>query len=242
MPIHTLLQIRPIVLAFFERFKINPWNTPKASVGDILEAKKIAWNELEEFLANFPIQTKISDWKRVPLCQLLDHLVCEHFDLIESKLPGILAELNRLGDLSGKSPGAEYLSSEWPNFSLGLLHHMREEESFLFPRLLHYDYCLRHRGWHPDFKNGSVNVFVAIHLIGNERRQIEAFHRFIDGWNRSAAHPSSSDEAGTLLHKMTDFNRILVAHNKLETEVLFPMAVALEKASYDAAIAGAIRN
>ena len=158
--------------------------------------------------------------------------------MMEIHLPGIREELRRLSPESGVSQGFDYLSSEWPAFAEGLVNHFREEETFLFPRLLDYDYCLRHRGSHPDFTSGSVNVFVAIHLIGNERRQMDAFHRFIEGWYTAPAHPASPYDTATLSRLLTTFNRTLTAHNKLESEVLFPLAVALEKASYDAAIAG----
>lgn len=175
-----------------------------------------------------------ADWALTPLPELLDFLARDHERIRGSMVPEVESALARALARDNPSPREESLAREWPAFALHLAAHMKEEETFLFPRLLHYDYCVGQGDSHPDFAGGSVNVFIAIHLMGNETRQMEALDRLLEG--KDPRNAASMD--AELVRALSAFRDHLIRHSRLETEVLFPRAKALEKSLYDAAISG----
>jgi iron-sulfur cluster repair protein YtfE (RIC family) len=241
LPVLSLLRARPLAQETLERLGLNPWIDPRMTLGELCSGKAIPWPELEAMLREIPDSLPQRDWDRAPLPLLLDHLVSDHAEIQGRILPEIhsaLALASEHGTVQGR---LAYLVGAWPGFTADLAAHMKEEEVFLFPRLLHYDYCVRHRDQHPGFSGGSVNVFIAIHLLGNENRQSDALFRFIGEMEAaSRTGPVISEAEAGLLGLVASFQERLKRHNALETAILFPRAKSMEKALYDAAIAGEI--
>jgi iron-sulfur cluster repair protein YtfE (RIC family) len=237
MPVQALLNARPAALKLLEAWKIDPWFDPHASLEALAAAKRIPWNEFEAGLGGLPAGERDGDWQNASLPDLLDHLIADHRDILGRIMPALRLALARATSPSQESPARP--EGDWKAFAEGLEAHMREEENFLFPRLLHYAYCLRHHGCHPDFDGGSVNVYIAIRLLGNEHRQMDAFRRFLADQEtrlrRSGKGSLDHERLGPLL---AEFRDRLERHNHLEEAVLYPKARDLEKALYDAAIAG----
>ena len=180
-----------------------------------------------------------SGWDGVPLPVLLDHLVSDHADIGGTLLPAIEKAVSDLPSRETDPKRLEYLARAWPAFASDLTAHMQEEDTFLFPRLLRYQNFLRHDGPHPDFNGGSVKVFVAIRMLGNEREQMQALQHFLGEWEPgSASGPVGSDEEKRLHGLMLELQERLENHSRIEEKVVFPIASSLEKALYDMAISG----
>jgi iron-sulfur cluster repair protein YtfE (RIC family) len=237
MPVLSLLRMRPGALPALERFGIDPWHDSQATLRGAAAAKGADWEALKAALEALPDPADDRDWESATAPELLDHLVDDHRDLQENLLPALQAALARA---SADGSGAFlYMSAAWPAFTADLAAHMKEEENFLFPRILHYDHCVRHRGSHPDFEGGSVNVFIAIRLLGNEHRQMDALRDFLSGWDENETALASGSEDLLLLLK--EFQDRLARHNQLEEGLVYPLARNLEKILYDAAISGRAR-
>lgn len=231
-----LLKARPAALGFLEERGIDPWLDPHAPLGSLAAAKRIPWPAFAAGLEALP-EGGGEGHAHATLAGLLDRLVAEHRVIRERLLPAIAAGLEDPSGIGGGGPPGPRMA--WKAFTAGLEAHMREEEAFLFPRLLEYDYSLRHRGHHPDFAGGSVNVYIAIRLLGNEHLQMEGLRRFLAGPDRpSAGQATLSPRQERIAHLLEGFHTFLEAHNRLEEGSLFPKARDLEKALYDAAIAG----
>ena len=235
----TLLRARPAAQDALDRLQLDPWADPRMTLGGVCEAKGIAWTDLEAALRSLPETLPERDWEAESIPMLLDHLVQDHADLQRNSLPAIRNALTRALSSAGGSSLIGYLAEAWPGFTAELAAHMKEEEVFLFPRLLHYAWCVGHSGQHPDFSGGSVNVFIALHLMGNEDRQMEALQRFMAGWETASPAEAMVPEAESELRRLLEtFFERLRRHNHLESALLFPRAKALEKTLYDAAISG----
>ncbi|MBW8889400.1 MAG: hemerythrin domain-containing protein [Fibrobacteres bacterium] len=237
MPVSALLNARPAALRLLEAWGIDPWLDPHAHLDALAASKRVPWTLFETALDELTDLDEDRDWEGASLPDLLDHLIADHRDMLNRIVPALRIALARIPATEKDPPVGS--DAAWNLFADGLEAHMREEENFLFPRLLHYAYCLRHHGCHPDFDGGSVNVYIAIRLLGNEHRQKEIFMRFLDD---QEAHVTGlaigSPDQERLARLLAEFRIRLERHNHLEEEVLYPKARDLEKSLYDAAIAG----
>jgi iron-sulfur cluster repair protein YtfE (RIC family) len=237
MPVSALLKARPAALRLLEGWGIDPWIDPHVHLDALASAKHMPWPMFEAALAELPDPDGDRDWESASLADLLDHLIADHRDMLDRMVPALRFALARMP--AGETAMRPDRELAWKHFTDGLEAHMREEENFLFPRLLHYAYCLRHRGCHPDFDGGSVNVYVAIRLLGNEHRQKEVVLRFLEEQEAQAAGSApGSPERESLVRLLAELRTRLERHNRLEEAILYPKARDLEKSLYDAAIAG----
>lgn len=239
-PPPTVLRKRPMALSIFEKHGLDPWHPDYQTISELCASRKIPMEAFFAEMKSLPMPDAGNDWKIRPIYELLDFLTREHADLMN----GPIAEITQV--LSGKASGdtdsrlrLQSLVMEWPEISSSLLDHMQEEEAFLFPKILQYDHCLRHKACHPDFTGGSVNVFVAIRMLDNEKRQLAGIRRFLNEvlFSRAACDIPGSLES-RLEPLLESLQTRLLDHSGIETNVLFPMAKAVEKALMDVRISG----
>ncbi len=242
-PVSTVLRQRPMALAIFERHGIDPWSAPNAEIADICLSHHLSWERFLQEMRGLPHPSADTDWKSAPLSQLLEQLSRQHWELVHEDLPSIKNELGRLPVSTDEGLRRIHeLSLEWPAFSATLIEHIREEEGFLFPKMLHYDYCRRHRGGHVDFTGGSANVYVAIRLLDNEREHMSMVAKFLDEMRYAEGGDREPGSLGHRLHPLLDaFHAKLLRHSLLEADILYPTAKGIENALYEAAITGAKR-
>jgi iron-sulfur cluster repair protein YtfE (RIC family) len=238
LPALSLLKMRPAVLGRLERWGIDPWQVPPASLGQLAAALGLPWPEFSASLADVPSLPEGANLENAAIPELLDYLVADHREILGELVPAVRTAL--ACQPAGPDGAPAGLDEAWNFFTSGLEAHMQEEESFLYPRLLHYAHGLRRSGQHPDFAGGSVNVYIAIRLLGNEHLQMDALRRFLSSRDALAARPGTGmAEQAELLRLLADFQARLERHNFVEEKILYPKARELEKSLYDAAIAGA---
>jgi iron-sulfur cluster repair protein YtfE (RIC family) len=240
-PISTLLRFKPMALSLLEKYGMDPWDPNRVSVEEVCVSKGIP---LETFFAEMkalPAPAGHTEWALRPISQLIEYLTRDHRHLVHVLMPAIKSALSQEYASDWESMRRiRYLVEEWPAFAAALEEHIQEEEAFLFPKILQYDHSLRHKRSHPDFHGGSVNVYVALRMLGNEERQMTGVRRFL---NEVSYSKESLDRPGTLENRLgpllEELQTRLSMHAALETKVLFPMAKAVEKALMDVRIAGA---
>ncbi|MDB5104921.1 MAG: iron-sulfur cluster repair di-iron protein [Fibrobacteres bacterium] len=239
-PAATVLRMRPLAISIFEKYGIDPWQPADAAMGDLCASKGISLEMFLSELKALPAPDSDTDWKSRPIPHLLDFLTREHWQFINGLLPSIQHTLAQNHPTSGESlRRLRYLVEEWPGFSSALVEHIQEEEAFLFPKILEYDYCLRNGCSHPDFSGGSVSVFVAITMLKNEERQMAGIRRFLNEVRFSRASYETQDSMESRLEPLLDDLQIrLLTHSGLETNQLFPLAKATEKAMIELRISG----
>jgi iron-sulfur cluster repair protein YtfE (RIC family) len=233
--IRTVLRVRPASVRAFEALGIDPFAFPAEPIGRACTEHGVSW---DAFLAEMrkPADPAGPRPRTIPLPALLERLTGEHRKFIRSYLPAIGEAFAPRGGVVAER--LRPLFKEWPAFMSGLKEHIATEEEFLFPKILRYDYCLRHGKADPEFSNGSVKVFVAIHLLKNEERGTGALRRILE---EPLPSPSADDREGgesALIRLLAAFRKELLEHARVEREELFPMAASLENELYDRSISG----
>lgn len=239
----SVLKVRPLTAEVFARLGLNPWKAPHGGVGDLCAEGGIPWAEFFREAMALPVPPAGSDWQGLTLPHLLDFLVSQHRELVHGFLPAIGHVLSDIPDADAESLlHLRQLAAEWPSFAASLSAHIREEEDVLFLRLLRYDACSRLGTAGPDFEGGSVRVFTVVRMLDHEHRDMALFRRFL-----SKALPEYPRREGLAFHArlrplLAGFEGALGRHARLETEVLLPRGIALEKALYDLHIRGKLAS
>ncbi|MDB5106400.1 MAG: Iron-sulfur cluster repair di-iron protein [Fibrobacteres bacterium] len=235
----ALLTVRPLSLSILEKYGMDPFTLPLVKAGDLCREKGISWDTFLGEMEALEIPAVDSEWSQVPLIRLLDYLTCEHQAFIRELHPGIMGAFWSL-EKSREIPGRfAALIREWHAFENAFSEHIAAEESFLFPKILRYDYCVRHGKADPDFFKGSVRVFSTLQLHKNEHDLLEIIRSFID--LTRLAIPVIGEAAGPeleLIGLLEAFDVKHQRHSRMEKEILVPMASALEKRLYDRFISG----
>lgn len=237
--VETVLKTRPGAIALLEAHGCNPWRALGAPIAELCAGNGMPWDVFSRELERMPVPGEASDWKSLPVHCLLDFLVDQHRELLQGFLPAIGHVLSSLGDADAESLlHIRGLAVEWPAFASSLSAHIREEEDVLFLRTLRYDACLRTRSADPEFEGGSVRVFTVVRMLEHEHRDMALFRRFL-----SRALPGFPDTGGQVVETrlrplIAGFQDTLGRHSRLETDLLFPWAVRLEKTLYDQKIRG----
>jgi iron-sulfur cluster repair protein YtfE (RIC family) len=237
--VSKLLAIRPLALSILEKHGMDPFTLPLAKVGDLCGEKRISWDVFMAEMLALEVPGPDSDWSALPLYFLLDYLTDEHREFNREFLPAIKGAFSAL-EKSGAAPERfAALIGEWRAFAISLNEHIATEESFLFQKILRYDYCVRHGKIDPDFFRGSVRVFAALQLHKNEQHLLEIIRNFLDVTRLSI--PVIGEDQGaenTLMRLLESFDGRHQQHSRIEKDVLVPMASAMEKKLYDRFISG----
>lgn len=179
-----------------------------------------------------------TDWRAVPIYHLLDHLTGQHRDFLRDFLPAVGRILSDVPESDADSLlHLRCLATEWPSFAKALANHIAEEES-VFLRILRYDSAIRLETVEPEFEGGSVRVFTVVRMMAHEHRDLGLFRKFLD--RAMPEHPGREGDAleARLRPLLKDFQDALDQHARLETEVLFPWGIGLERSLYDLRIRG----
>lgn len=240
-PVGTLIAIRPLSLSILENHGIQPFAMPSRRIGEICKAMGLSWTGFLAEIRDLKVPDRDTEWSRLPLPHLLDFLTHEHREFTRGFLPAIKSAI---ADGQGSPEFLARMHSlirEWPTFAASLTEHIVVEETFLFPKILRYDYCTRHDHVDPDFSEGSVKVFAAMELLRNEKRQMGALRDFLEATAYSVIPLKDYDAAGLALFRLLEsFQSKLLEHSRVEREVLFPVASDLEKRLYDRLISGGL--
>lgn len=237
-PVETILKVRPMAMSLFEGARVNPWKSLRDTFDHLCLEKSLNRAECVRKLENLPMPSPGTDWRVFPVYHLLDFIIGQHRDFLHGYLPAVGRILSEVPETDGKSLiHLRSLATEWPAFAKSLANHLAEEES-VFLRILRYDSAFRLETVEPEFEGGSVRVFTAVRMLEHEHRDLALFRKFLD--RAMPEHPGrEGDELEARLRPLLDdFQRDLGQHGRLETEVLFPWGIRLERSLYDLHIRG----
>ena len=238
--ISSVIATRPRSISFFEKTGIEVFANISERIGHACIEKGIAWEDFLAQIEGLEIPNRDSDWSQLPLFFLLDFLTHEHREIIRHLIPAIknaIVAEEKCQDCAGR---IRNLVREWPAFSASLETHIKEEETVLFPKILRYDYCLRHRKDDPDFSKGSARILTALNLLRNEQVQMTCIYNFLDAASYSVPDGNKNHTTGLhLVQLLETLQEKLLEHSRVEREILFPRADNLEKALYNLCISGA---
>lgn len=235
----AILRTRPLALSVFESHGLSPWKDLTASIECACRLQGLPTETLSWEIGGLQAPAAESDWSRLSIYHLLDFLTEEH-RVFRDFLASITYTLNTdpLEDLESRMFHAN-LSRDWRTFYGSFLEHLREEEEFLFPKILRYHASLRDGNIDPEFGNGSVRVFKAVRMGRREQGEIEIYRKLLErSWPAAGGEKPLCPSETRLRPLLEAFLAKLESHANLETEALFPAATAMEKTLYDRHIRG----
>lgn len=224
------LRKRPLTIAHFEDLAGHSfWGHLDDTLEGFCRAINLDSGNVRARLAAAKPAPAQEAWLSAPLYRLVDHLTANHADFRGHDLPRIERVLGVLRwELGLDSAPAEAALAEYQWFRQEFEMHMEEEEGFLFPKILRTEACLRHPGLNPEMFQGTVATVPQppIHLPE------EAFLEMLADLTLKVrilpyAH-SHGRRLEEILSEILSLGTRLKAHTRLEAEILFRRAAAME--------------
>ncbi len=238
-----LVRIRPMALDLMERRGIKPWSVMEKPLAHLfMDKREGALNDFLDELSAIPVPASDTNWEAVPAYYLVDYVTQGHREFLLNDIPDVnyLFDMLLLTD-SESLTELRQLQSDFHAFCQDYHRQMDEEETFIFPRILRCEASLKDSKVHPEFNAGSVQIFVATRSPRLVSRTLGSMGEMVDRAGRLATQLGlPSPESSDLHALMTNFLHRLRTHTRLETEVLFPMGLELERTLFNLSIDGKV--
>ncbi len=217
----------------FERFGIDFCCGGRRSLEDACrsaEADPAAVIRALDALPSSPAEA--DDVMRWPLDQLVEHIVSTHHAYIRSALPTIGRYLAKLQEVhGGRHPELHRIAAVFAQVSTDLTQHLLKEEQVLFPYVRD---LVEHAGQPCGILRSPFGtVENPIRMMEREHREAADELRIIRELTNGYRAPADGCTTyAVCTAELAQFERDLHRHVHLENNVLFPRAVALERASW----------
>ncbi|MDB5103848.1 MAG: Iron-sulfur cluster repair di-iron protein [Fibrobacteres bacterium] len=236
-PVRALLKMRPMAIGMLDKRKIRYWDSLDKPLGDLFHQEGM--DDFLDEVSYARVPAPDTDWSAMPLYMLVEYLTQEHRGLLLQEVGDIshLLDIHTLSD-SPESADLRKLQRAFQDWVKEFQGHIDQEETYLFPKVLRYEACLRDRNVHPEFHHGSIQSYMAS-LEAQEGRQFYADCG--DLADRMGAHERKHPDsmAARELAELTERLRDkLNAHRDLESKTLYTAARDLERSLYNKSIDG----
>jgi iron-sulfur cluster repair protein YtfE (RIC family) len=236
-PVRSLIKIRPMAIEVLDKRKIRFWDSLDKPLADVIRGE-IREDFLEE-VSSAQIPAQDSDWNALPLYYLVDYLTQGHRDFLLQDIADIghILDIHTIAETS-EAGGLRKLHGTFQDFVKDFQIHVEEEETYLFPKILRYEACLRDHRVHPEFHKGSVQSHMVTRTSQNGKRLLEICTHMAASARFHAKEHVVSFAGQELLELLEAFQEKLEIHGELEAKVLFPVARELERNLYNLTIDG----
>ena len=230
LTVREAIRIRPLGIGILEDAAGAAfWNRPDSTMREFCAEAGLDVDAILHKFASLPENLEGQDWPDLPLYFLVDHLTAEHRAFRSRDLPDVHRLLEGLRLEFPAGPAAmERLLGDFKAFRQEFTWHMQEEEEFLFPKILRTEASLRHPDLYPEIFKGSIAMVPAHQLHAPE----SLFHELLAGLflrlRDLATDPLSRVTAREVIGSLQGYEARLKAHTYLESEILFPRALAME--------------
>jgi len=186
---------------------------------------------IEDFLAELPAEHSQTNWLNQPLITLISHIVNKHHAFVKNQAPRLEELIARVCSLHAESHPELLRIQKW--FFLlkeELTHHMQKEEGVLFPYIIHLEEAAWRGEPAPWAPFEAVKTPIEMMSLEHDRA-----NRALLGI-RAASFDYRLPEDGSIsyslmLGDLQAFERDLLNHIHLESDILFPRTIALEEAA-----------
>ncbi|MBL7940502.1 MAG: iron-sulfur cluster repair di-iron protein [Flavobacteriales bacterium] len=171
------------------------------------------------------------DFRNWALTRLADHIEQVHHRYVEQRTPVLKTYLAKLCAVHGeRHPELFEIRDEFNGCAGAMIVHMRKEELLLFPYIKQLESADQERRTPATPHFGTVDNPVRM-MMDDHDTEGERFRRIRKlSWDY-ANPPDGCTTYSTALRMLQEFEEDLHKHIHLENNILFPRAVALEKAS-----------
>ncbi|MCG9971926.1 iron-sulfur cluster repair di-iron protein [Christiangramia crocea] len=175
------------------------------------------------------LNDKETDYNKLPLDELIDHIVEKHHTYVEANIPLLLQYTNKVARVhGGNNPELIEVHQLFQKVAGELASHLKKEELILFPFIKKMVKAAKERT--------GINI-PQFNTVENPIKMMEVEHedagdifkeisRLTDGYT-PPAHACNTYRA--LFDKLDEFEQDLHQHIHLENNILHPKALQLEK-------------
>ncbi len=173
---------------------------------------------------------KDRDWQIEPLADLIAHIKNTHHKYTREEMARLVPLLDKVCSVHGKNhPELQSIQSSFQGLVLELTTHMMKEERILFPYIVRMEESVIQREPVLPSPFGSVQNPVA--MMEHEHDSAgNALRNMREASSGYAAPGDACISYQTLYKALADFEADLHQHIHLENNILFPRAIAMEKA------------
>jgi regulator of cell morphogenesis and NO signaling len=195
-------------------------NLPMDQVLDSLEAAETATRAAQ----------KDRDWQREPLADLIAHITGTHHKYTRDEIARLGPLLDKVCSVHGKNhPELLHIRACFGGLAQELTMHMMKEEMMLFPYIVRMEEAVIQNEpvLPPPFGSVQNPVSMMEHEHESAGNALRAMREASSGYT---APPDACISYQTLYRALLDFEADLHQHIHLENNILFPRAIAMEKA------------
>jgi regulator of cell morphogenesis and NO signaling len=239
--VQELAQLWPAALSAFEHLRIDYCCNGDRSLAAAAEAAGLDLDELMTLVADddaTPLRaTSEPGFEALTLTQQVDHIAQVHHRFARRQLLRSERQLRQVRSGHSKIEGLGRIRSLIDDLLEDLLPHMAREERYLFPYMRSLEGNMK-----PDEQitlpiHGDLQYPLASisHDHADDSARLDELRALIDGYTRPA---NACAPVLALFGTLTELERDLREHIRIENEVVFPKAVGLERAARDRAVSG----
>lgn len=211
----------PAAIRVFQDYEIDFCCGGRQSLADACASREldtdVVLGELRE-IARVPVAGR--DWSQAPLTDLTAHIQQQFHAPLRRDLPWLGQMLVKVVERHGAAhPETRALEEVFTALHLDLLHHMKKEETTLFPAI----HALESGGARPDLEV----IAALVHEHEDTRNALERMRALT---NTYVAPDDACPTYRGLYQGLAELDRDLRVHVHLENHVLFPRAAALAQA------------
>lgn len=215
----------------FRKYGLDYCCGGKRSLEEVCQKKgldaKVVQQELE--VMDLVADDSGNDYNNWPLDKLSEHIVTTHHQYVVGALPMLYELTAKVARVHGdKHPELLKIAQHFNAVAQELEMHMQKEEGMLFPYITKMAQAQR---------NGSAMPIPVFGTIENPIRMMDAEHESAGGGMESIAELSDNytppldacTSYRVLFAKLSEFEQDLHQHVHLESNILFPKSIMMEK-------------
>ena len=224
----------PTATRVFERFGIDYCCGGNQPLEQVCERTGVSFEEvvhaleMEEETARTASQ--VHDWQVEPLSELITHIRNTHHTYTREETVRLTALLQKVCSVHGKNhPELHGIRETFARLSQELTTHLMKEEMVLFPYIERMEEAVIQRD--PVLPGPFGNVQNPVAMMEHEHDSAAAALRSIRKASNDFTPPADACVSYQTLYKaLAAFEADLHQHIHLENNILFPRAIAMEKA------------
>jgi regulator of cell morphogenesis and NO signaling len=170
------------------------------------------------------------DWESRTLADLIRHIIAAHHEYLREELPALETLLTHSSKSREESQadGIAGLARIFRQFRRGMEEHMKREEAVLFPMIEKLETARAAGQEAPRLPFGSIGRPIDMMEQEHDRARKElAEIRALTSDYTSV--PTAGGEQTSTLERLKALDGDMEIHSRLEDEILFPRAIALER-------------
>jgi regulator of cell morphogenesis and NO signaling len=232
--VRELAQEIPAATRVFEKFGIDYCCGGKKPLREACRAANLSveevWSSLQAAEQAAQTAPEVRPWQTEPLAEIVAHIENTHHKYTREEIARLTPLLARVCSVHGKNhPELEKMRNTFHGLAQELTMHMMKEEKVLFPHIVRMEESvLQHEPVLP-FPFGSMQN--PITMMEHEHDSAGEALRALRELSGNYAPPQDACISyQTLYLALADFEADLHQHIHLENNILFPRAMAMERA------------